>query len=341
MIEFTCNKCGQQLQMSDTFAGKQCRCPDCKNVLIVPSSILFEFETDRQNENPPKAAHPKDSSINQSLNPALDWKPNPETGQDQPSFDGAIEQKYAEIFPDEKITAPPEQNPGQKIPAIVEILLYPTSIHGLTILGILIGIRILIGLLAFLAGPFGFFIIIPGLFVMAVIAVYTLWYFNHCIRESADGQTRAPDVLINAPSLGNMGWQSLQMAVCLAFFAAPVIIYNRYTERTDTIFYLLLAYAALFFPIGLLAVVMYGTITALNPLQLIGSISKTFFSYLKLVVLFYAVGWLVFFSSKLSSLPPGIFIIVIDAVLLYLLMVAAHLLGRFYWLNKDKLDWDI
>jgi hypothetical protein len=26
---------------------------------------------------------------------------------------------------------------------------------------------------------------------------------------------------------------------------------------------------------------------------------------------------------------------------IYLAMVAAHLLGRFYWWHKDKLDWGI
>jgi len=29
------------------------------------------------------------------------------------------------------------------------------------------------------------------------------------------------------------------------------------------------------------------------------------------------------------------------AVTFYLLLVAAHLLGRFCWHNKDKLDWGI
>lgn len=342
MIEFTCSKCSQKLQMSETYAGRQCRCPDCKTILTVPAPILFDFETGPQDENPPKPAYSFESTSGQSIDSALDRKPKLAIAQGQPSFDGAVEQKDAQILPDEKIAWRTEgQGPERKRPAIVDIFLYPTSIHGLTILGILIGIPLLIDLLAFSAGPFGFFIKIPGFFVMLVLASYTCWYLCQCIRESADGDSRAPDVLVNAPSLGDMGWQSLQMAVCLAFFVAPVIIYYNYTERIDTISYLLLAYTALFFPIGLLVVVMHDTITALNPLLLIGSIIKTFFSYLKLVVLFYAVGYLIFICSKLSSNLPSIFGFVVEAVFIYLLMVMAYLLGRFYWLNKDRLNWDI
>jgi phage FluMu protein Com len=340
MIEFICSRCGQKLQMPETFAGKKCRCPDCKTILTVPQPALSEPETGTQNKNPPKAAQPKDITINQSLNSALDWKPKPDIAQDRPSFDGVSEQKYAENFPDEKIYVPPEQNPEQKRPAIVDIFLYPTSIHGLTIIAVIIGIPLLINVVAFLAGPFGLFIAIPGFFVMAVIAVYTLWYFCQCIRESAEGETRAPDVLIDAPSLFDMGWQSLRMAVCLAFFTAPPIIYNRFIGKVDTILYLLLAYTAMFFPIGLLAVVMHDEITALNPLLLIRSIIKTFFSYLKLVVLFYFVGWLLFFSIKLSSSLPSLPSFLIEAVLLYFLMIMAHLLGRFYWINKERLEWE-
>ena len=338
MIEFICSRCGQKLQMPETFAGKKCRCPDCKTILTVPQPALFEPETGTQNKNPPKAAQPKDVTINQSLNSALDWKPKPDIAQDQSSFDGASQQKHTENFPDGKISVPPEQNPEQKRPAIIDIFLYPTSTHGLTILGIIVGIPFLIGLLAFFAGPFGFFITIPGFFVMAVIAVYTLWYFCQCIRESAEGETRAPDVLIDAPSLFDMGWQSLRMAVCLAFFTAPPIIYNRFIGKVDTILYLLLAYTALFFPIGLLAVVMHDEITALNPLLLIRSIAKTFFSYIKLVILFYLVGLLLFSAIKLFLHLPSLSSLVKRAALLYLLMVMAHLLGRFYWINKERLE---
>ncbi len=340
MIEFICSRCGQKLQMSETFAGKKCRCPDCKTILTVPQPVLFEPETGTQNKNSPKAAQLKDITINQSLNSALDWKPKPDIAQGRSSFDGVSEQKHTENFSDEKISVPPEQIPERKRLAIVDIFLYPTSIHGLTILGIIVGIPLLIGLLAFFAGPFGFFITIPGFFVMLVLGAYTLWYFCQCIRESADGESRAPDVLVNAPSLGDMGWQCLHVAASLAFFVVPVVAYNIYTEKTDIIFYLLLGYAALFLPMGLLAVAMHDEITALNPLLLIRSIIKTFFSYIKLVVLFYFVGWLLFFSIKLSSSLPSLLSFLIEAVLLYLLMVMAHLLGRFYWINKERLEWE-
>lgn len=336
MIEFTCDKCGQKLQMADEHAGKKCRCPDCREILIVPEQVLFEFQSSYEGKNSLPAIRHDDKKTALSIHSALDLKPKPVMSETNPSFDETERQPYSEEYPDEKNTQEDTNKPGR--PALVEIFLYPTSIHGLTIIAVIVGIPFLIKILAILAGPFSFFITIPGLFIMIVIGAYAFWYFGHCIIESAEGEIRAPDVLVNAPSLGDMGWQCLQLTICIGFFAAPPIIYYRFIEKTDIILYLLLAYTALFLPIGLLSVVLHDRITALNPILLLRSILITFFSYIKLVVLFYIVGCLFFFVSSVSLFLP--LDVVIEAVSVYLLIILAHVLGRFYWANKEILDWD-
>lgn len=338
MIEFTCDKCRQKLQMAEKDAGKKCRCPECKVILIVPEQVLFEFETDSSGKISPIPFQTDESNTNRNINSALDLKPKPVMSETNPSFDETEGQPYSEEYPDEKNTREDTNKPRR--PVLAAIFLYPTSIHGLSIIAVIVGIPFLINIFAMLAGPiWGIFIIIPGFFVIAVLAGYTFWYFCQCIRESADGQTKAPDVLVNAPALGDIGWQFLQTAVSIAFFAAPGIIYYRYTGKTDITFFLLLAYAALFLPMGLLAVVLYDAISALNPLLLIGSVLKTFLSYIKLVVLFYIVGCLLFFVSRLSLFC--LFDVIVEAISVYLLLILAHLLGRFYRTNSKKLGWDI
>jgi hypothetical protein len=233
-----------------------------------------------------------------------------------------------------------EPVPERKLPWLIDIFLYPISTPGLTILAIVVVIPLMINFVAMLFGPFGFFISVPGLVVNVVISFYMYWYLCRCIRDSAEGGLRAPDVLVDAPSIGDMTWQTIRVAACLAFFWAPVLIYHRHTKSTDTVFWFLLAYAVFFFPMGLLALVMFDSFSGLNPLLLIPSIFSTFFRYCALILLF------CFFGCFLARFTFGLswsrFLNYVPlAVTIYLLMVAAHLLGRFYWRYQDKLYWEV
>jgi len=101
----------------------------------------------------------------------------------------------------------------------------------------------------------------------------------------------------------------------------------------------LLAYGVFFFPMGLLAVVIFDSVAGLNPILIIGSIFSTFFQYCGLILLFFAIGAL--FIISMTILPQfwllGFFS---NVTLLYMAMVYAHLLGRFAWHYKEKLNWE-
>jgi len=181
------------------------------------------------------------------------------------------------------------------------------------------------------------------------------WYFSECVRDSATGGLRAPEALGSMPGLGAMIWQFLRLFACYAFSLGPVSFYLGYVflheiERNSFIFWALLSYGIFFFPMGILAVVMFDSVNGLKPTLLIRSIASTFFHYCGLVILFYGLGILFgvllammrsisarsgFFSSLfLAYISSNIFFI-------YALLIVAHLLGRFYWRYERKLYWEV
>jgi hypothetical protein len=103
---------------------------------------------------------------------------------------------------------------------------------------------------------------------------------------------------------------------------------------------------------GILAVAMFESVSGLNPILIFRSIVSTFLPYCGLVVLFYGLSVLFvigIIGSLLgvrgvtggSLLSAILLIILMLAGFVWLLLVAAHLLGRFYWLYKEKLNWEV
>ena len=240
-----------------------------------------------------------------------------------------------------KVIEEPQLAVERKWPWLIDIFLYPISTPGLTILAVVVVIPLLIDFVVKLLGPvFGIFVWAPSLVIIITIILYASWYLCRCIRDSAEGGLRAPDVLVDAPSLGDMAWQTLRIIACFAFFFAASLVYWRKTGLRDTTFWSLLACGGFFFPMGLLAVIVLDSFSGLNPLFFIGSIFSTFFQYCGLILFFYAFGYL--FVKITSAIPWSGFLNYIPVTAaIYLAMVAAHLLGRFYWRYQEKLYWEV
>jgi len=335
VIRFRCKNCGQKIRVPEIHAGKKGKCPKCRNIIVVPN---VESAAAAPQTTPGDAAvSSKDATF------ALTFLDIPQEEKAQPAAqDYAPDKTFEDLrkLEEEIRTDEAEPVPERKLPWLIDIFLYPISAPGLIILAIIIVIPLLIDFVAALFGPLGFFISVPGFVINIVISLYMYWYLCECIRDSAEGGLRAPDVLVRAPSLGDMLWQTVRIAGCLVFFCLPVLIYYRHAERIDTVFWSLLAYAVLFFPMGLLAVIMFDSFSGLNPLLLIGSIFSTFFQYCGLILLYCTFGYL--FAKIISVLPwSGFSNYIPVTVILYLLMVAAHLLGRFYFRYKEKLYWEV
>ena len=102
-----------------------------------------------------------------------------------------------------------------------------------------------------------------------------------------------------------------------------------------------MAYAALFFfPMSLLAAVMYDSFKGLNPFVLIGSIIRTFLPYCAMVMV---LVWAFFFITEWLPDPQESIgmIFILWCLGIYLAMLVAHLLGWFYHRYERQLNWDV
>jgi len=241
-----------------------------------------------------------------------------------------------------------EEQPVRKLPWILDIFLYPTSISGLVNLGIFWTLLILLGLT-------GRILPIPFIWGIGkfIVAAYMYYYLMECIRDSAKGGIRAPENISSMPDMGDAVSQAMEITASVVIFWGPVAAYSMYKIfwqstgsdsvydlRTDVAFWLLLGYGIFFFPMGLLAVAMFNSTSAFNPFLWIASIFSTFFHYCSLVLSFCVLTSL--FLKVVFSFTPSLFLAYLfGAAFIYLAMVAAHLLGRFYYINSRKLNWEV
>ena len=340
MIKFRCKNCGQKISFPEIHSGKKGNCPKCKSIVVVPKIKATGSLKDQI--NPPDE---KQQNVSSPI-PELKLEKGPpgqtrKTNTVSANGFGAM-QYHEQLIKMKKIEKPPVR----KLPWILDIFLYPTSMSGLINLGIFWILPILLGLIARLM-PIRFIWGIVGF----IIGGYMFYYFIECIRDSALGGIRAPENIGNLPDMGDAISQSMEIVACAVIFWLPFAAYSmykifwqpnaaNYEPRTDAIFWLLLGYGIFFFPMGLLALAMFKSSAAFNPFVWIMSMFSTFFQYCGLVLFFCILGLLV---SRIMSYFRGalLFAFIFHAVFVYLAMVGAHLLGRFYYLNSKKLNWEV
>ncbi len=317
MITFRCKNCSKKVSVDDMHDGKRIKCPQCGQICVIPDPAA------------------------ESMNSALKDLSDSRIQLQDLVLDTDLENDTAgpKEEPSDVQTEQPEQKPRRKLPWVIDIFLYPTSSAGLTNIGIVIGTPILLGVIMLLLGPFGLALGLPALIINTVVRAYLYYYIADCVRDSAKGGIRAPEIFTAGPDFGDIKSQMLEIIGCLLFFLGPVFFYSIFTHKTDVIFQVLLGYAIFFFPMGLLAVIMFGSLTALNPLLLIPSIFSAFFQYCGLVLLFCGIVFITQFALRAEE--SQIINVFAFCTLPYLMMVEAHLLGRFYWKYQEKLNWEV
>jgi hypothetical protein len=256
---------------------------------------------------------------------------------------------------------PPLAN-EDKLPWFIDIFLYPFSAAGAVNLAIFcLGPPLLgfVNRLVLSRIPFGTLI---SLILFLLLVAYALYYLAYCTFDSSKGGRRAPDTLAqDAPDRSDLIAQFFLILGSIAFCFWPAVVYSALTGRTDVLFWLLSVCGLFFFPMALLAAVLFDAIHALNPIVIIASTVRTLPKYLGLVLFFCipfalvaavvsnirglsspqsAVGMLFYPHMLIHYFFTASFIY--KAIpLAYLTMIGAHLLGRFYWWHKDKLDWGL
>jgi DNA-directed RNA polymerase subunit RPC12/RpoP len=362
-IEFPCKGCGQKIAVPKSYAGKKGRCPNCKSIVFVPGhataspksikTVCFVCSMCNGKIEVPEASRgkliecPKCGSFvevpSQRLVPDEARMPIPESALERLP-NRSPEQPAAPVAE----TAEEQTGPigKRKLPWPIDIMLYPTSAPGLLTIAVIIGGQFVARFLSLCC---------LGWILQIIMALYMYWYFCECIRDSAAGGVRAPETIGGMAAFGEMFWQYLRLFACYAFFFGPVTFYNAYVLSSDAelnkvIFWSLVSYGVFFFPMGILALVMFDSVRGLNPVLLVSSIVSTFLSYCGLVVLFYGLGVLFIvgiMGSILSGIVGGAILslvmtfVFMNLAFIWLLLIAGHLLGRFYWRYEEKLNWEV
>ena len=227
----------------------------------------------------------------------------------------------------------------RKLPWVIDVLLYPANLHGIIQIAIFYFLSLIINLLdRFVFSYAKHYGGILSVFLYVLLIGYIFYYLAYCVFDSSKGSYRAPDISTqNIPDRGDLISQIFLMLGCVAICFWPIAVYYIFTKRTDLIFWVLAGCGIFFFPMALLRGVLFDASDALNPILIISSIFRTFLPYCGLILLICGLSG--FVAIILPRLP--VWGVISNAIKLYLLFVAAHLLGSFYWWHKDKLDWGI
>lgn len=337
VIKSGCIHCGQKIDVPVSYAGKRVKCPKCQNIVVIPKA---------ENATPVREqgglSDSKGGAKYAGFDHALFDIPQENGSTMQLTGQGSLSEKDLDELQkpvEKKVSEEAEPFGIRRLPWIIDIFLYPVSFWGLVNIGIFIGVtsflaeveKILPDILACL-----FWLLTLVIKIMLFLFMY--WYFAECVRDSAEGGLRAPNVRGDVPGAVDMFLQMVNIIGCLLIFFIPFVVYVSVARRIDVIFWMLLIYAVFFFPMALLAVVVLDSPVGLNPRLLYSSISNTFRQYCGLVLLIVAAIFLIgMLGWKWGE--SGYLAFVVRCVSTYLVFVAAHLLGRFYWKYQEKLNW--
>lgn len=235
-----------------------------------------------------------------------------------------------------------------RFPWFLDALAYPISVSGAVNIAVFVivpqVVAFVVGLLgriiqpALPEGGAGYLIMLLTTPIYIAFACYVCYYVAHCVTDSSKGHRRASDIQISgALGFSDLASQTILLVASVAITCWPVAVYYVVTERTDAWYWLLGICGVFFLPMSFLAGGIFDSFDALNPLLIIQSIRRTFVPYCGLVLFFLIVAGLV--TAVIPRLP--IWPLLRSAVRIYLLLVLAHSVGRFYWRYRERLDWGI
>jgi len=321
MIRLNCPACGHGLQVKEAHAGKRGRCPKCNQVVVVPTP-------------PPshQTAPPSEDETVTFREGEMHLKERPPDG---PRPEAA---PPAWTVPEPAAPTPAEPKGLRKHPWPLDVLLYPTSVSGL------VNIVIFTGLLL-LGGPVGGRIRVPymGILILIgliIILAYAVYYLTDCVRDSAGGGTRAVDNLTSTPGLIDILVQVGDVLVAILGLGLPAWAYGLVQWRIDPVFWAMVGCAGFCLPMALLSVILFDSLSGLNPRYWLISIGRAFIPYVGLVLALTSIIALMVWVGRIMERTAIGF--VFSALLnLYVYMIAAHILGRFYFRYEKKIGWGI
>jgi len=322
MIEFRCPKCDRKISASDDHAGKAGRCPQCRGIVMVPAGRGDSEDAGTQSGDPAYDVDLLEVDLKRSA---------PDEAADRRAEE-AVELLSAE-------TPEPAAPPGVGWP--ISAVVYPLNGSGIVHL-------VALWLLLFVFSPLVMMKLGLGMeyvpLVYALPLAYVVYYYAECIRDRSGGGRRAPAFWMHPTDSSKWDVLSQLFLVvgCVAVYFVPVSVYYIVRERADAIYWLLLIVGGFLFPMSLLAAVWFDSLAGLNPILVLQSIGRTFLPYCATVLVLFGAAWsFVALGFRVYSfwLAPAR-VLPIRVVQLYLVFVAAALLGGFYHRYKARLDWE-
>lgn len=334
IIKFRCENCGQKFSVHKNNAGKKGKCPKCKNIIVIPK-VQTQSSLTNKTDSEESKVNSKYSTYDLSLL-AVPQKDETQELALSPPESSESSGEYSQE-PEEDA----EDTPAlRRLPWFVDIFLYPISASGLVNL-------VILSFLPRMLPPLGhldyWMHLPPSITIIVVLVGYLIYCLSDCIRHSAGGNRRAPDIELSLSILMNAGeliWLILNTFICVVVCVGPLTAYLIITKQADIIFWLLVTYGILYLPMVLLGLVLFDSLRALNPILIIASMLNVFLPYCGLVLLFFAVCGVI---AILLVIMPQSFIIsyLLSVVCIYLAMIMAHVLGRFCYQYRERLNWEV
>ncbi len=326
-VRFNCENCGYKSTVSESYAGKNIRCPNCYYIIFISKT-----ESTGTTQTSSRYSAYDSSLLNIQEQNILKHRQMAEYIASEQASESEEEEE-----------PPQETDPAahRKAPWFIDIFLYPLNKPGLKHLAIFTLVPPVFGIVeSMLPNPLAFIFSVAGYIVQFLIFLYIYWYLVECVRESAYGWVRAPLGYGGLPTLRDMFEQVVNIIGCLAVFFVPFVLYMLIAQKAGVIFWLLLIWAVSLYPMTLLSVLMHDSERGLNFRKFTKSISNTFFPYCGLV-LFFVLTVVLISRIPLEITESQLGNCIFRFVIIYAAFIGAHLLGRFYWRYQDKLNWDL
>jgi hypothetical protein len=192
---------------------------------------------------------------------------------------------------------------------------------------------------------------IYGLIAMIILTVASIGYLTAYLRLNLNATALGEDDMPVWPEMKNLGATFFELLVTVLFSFAPAIGLTIYAAVAagagDTAWLGWVTMAALllgsfYFPMAFMAVSMFDSAGAVNPLLVIPAIAKVLKEYLLTVVMLLVIlvlRWLL--KNYLPALLPVplLPLIIFSLAELYLLIVEVRMLGLLYRHKKRELAW--
>ncbi len=184
-----------------------------------------------------------------------------------------------------------------------------------------------------------------GFLLTGLVAGYLASYMFKMIGSSAGGDDAPPDWPDFADLVDDILRPMSRVGGAVVFSFGPLIVAYVLWHDADggldpRLLWWLLAFAALYLPMSLLAVTVLDSVGALNPVTVIGGILRVGPAYLLAVGVLLACFWAsASLQQTASNYVPYVGSLLAVAVSLYFLMVEMHVLGLLYRCYEQRLGW--